>query len=57
MACLKLSGTDYNSINILMIVVNVGAMSILAFTNGVGSGTTTLDFVGHFLTNVVTTSL
>ena len=35
----------------LMIVANVGArMSMLAFTSEVGSGSRTLDFVGHFRT-------
>ena len=45
------AGTDLDSSDVLMIVANVGArISMLAFTSEVGSGSSALDFVGHFLT-------
>ena len=50
-ACLKFAVTDPDSSDMSMIVANVGTrISMLAFTSEVGSGSSTLDFVGHFLT-------
>ena len=47
---MKLAGTDPDSNDMLMIVANVGArMSMLAFMSEVGSGSSTIDFVGLFL--------
>ena len=41
-----------------MIVANVGArIAMLAFTSEVGSGSSALDFVGHFLTKEITPSV
>jgi len=41
-----------------MTVGNVGArMSVLAFTSEVGSGSSTLVFVGHFVTSETTPSV
>ena len=50
-----MAGLVPDSRDMLMIVANVGAiMSMLAFTSEVGSGSSTLVFVGHFVTNEIT---
>ena len=56
-ACLNVAGTVPDSRDMLMIVANPGArMSMLAFTSEVGSGSSTLVFVGHFMTSEITPS-
>ena len=53
-----MAGTVRDSRDMLMIVANVGArMSMLAFTSEVGSGSSTLVFVGHFVTSEITPSV
>ena len=57
-ACLSVAGTVPDSRDMLMILANVGArMSMLAFTREVGSGSSTLVFVGHLVTSEITSSV
>ena len=53
-----MADTRHDSRDMLMIVANICArMSMLAFTSEVGSGSSTLVFVGHIVTSEITPSV